>query len=591
MSAKASQTIGALFDRQVSRTPDNVALWCGPQRLTFAALSSRIKQLQGQLAGRGIRLGDRVAIAMPHSADLVAAYLATIKAGATYVGIEPTWPTARKRAIIEDSGSKAVVTVASQAGDIAPYAGEIVVPDDMRCWSRPSAAYAESNASVHRHAIVYTSGTTGKPNGVVITSKSVLNRLNWMWRTHGFRDSDVTLLHTSCATISFPLNCLGGLLRGVTTVIATAEARDVGEITRTAIEGAVSCMSASPGFWEAILDELELRRKAWPSLRLARTGGEQLRKEFVRRWYQAFPSVPLLNVYGATESSTSAMYDTRAFRDASDARVPVGRSVQGVELYVLDSALRPSRTGSIGEIYVGGASLAEGYWRQPTLTAERFIAHPSKRGGCARLFRTGDLGIRRRDGGLEIIGRLDEQIKVRGFRIEIGEIEAELRRVAGVAAAAVVTYAQTPASPGLAAHIELNGQRATSIADVRASLARRLPSHMVPASIVIHERLPRTASGKVDKAELRNETGHSTAATYVAPRTQMELVLCAIWRSVLCVEAVGVEDDFFELGGHSLSAMQIASRINGALDRDIGVVTVFNHPTVRQLAATLDSGV
>lgn len=589
---RASKTIAALFDHQVSRTPDNIALRCGSQTLTFAALSSRANQLERQLVGRGIRPGDRVAIAMPHSPDLVAAYIAIIKAGATYVGIEQTWPRVRRRAVIDDSGSKAVVTVGSQAGDIAPYSGEIVVPDDdVRWWRRPSAANPEGNASEHRHAIVYTSGTTGRPNGVVITSESVLNRLNWIWRTHRFRESDVTLLHTSCATISFPLNCLGAMLRGVTTVIATAEARDVGEITGTAIEGSVSCMSASPGFWEAILDELELRRKAWPSLRLARTGGEQLRPEFVRRWYQVFPSVPILNVYGATESSTSAAYDTRAFRDTGDARVPVGRPVQGVELYVLDSALRPSRSGAIGEIYIGGASLAEGYLDRPALTAERFVAHPLKRGDGARLFRTGDLGVRRQDGGLEITGRLDEQIKVRGFRIEIGEIEAELRRVAGVGAAAVVTYGKAPVSPGLAAHIELNAPLSTSIADVRASLAQRLPSHMVPALIVIHAHMPRTASGKVDKAQLRNETDKNTARTYVAPRTQMELVLCTIWRSVLCVDAVGVEDDFFELGGHSLSAMQIVSRINGALDRDIGVVTVFNHPTVRLLAATLDAGV
>jgi amino acid adenylation domain-containing protein len=583
VTSETFDTIPALFDRQVSARRDTIAVRCGSEALTFAGLAAKIDRITRCLTRHRIRPGDRVAVAMPHSTTLVASYIAIAKMGAVFVGVEPRWPIVRVCQVIADSGSVATLTTGPAAAAIAECPREIIDVDaEIRSDGHVSPPPLEWSPPAHDHAVVYTSGTTGFPNGVAVPTRSVINRLKWLWSTHSLGPNDVALLYTSCATISFPLNCLGPLLRGVTTIV-TREALEVKEITRTAIESSVSVMSASPGFWNAILDELELGRKRWPSLRLARTGGEQLRPEFVARWYRIFPSVPLLNVYGATECSTSAVFDTRTFKGTNDARVPVGRPVDGVAVTVLDSALRPVNIGTTGDVFVGGAPLADGYLGKPALTATRFVASPF--GSGERLFKTGDAGRWREDGCLEIVGRLDEQVKVRGFRVDIGEVEAALWQTAGIRAAAVVMGE----TGSLTAHVELDPSTAGGTAAVRSSLAERLPAQMIPARFVLHDRLPRAASGKVDKSHLRDPAeGRPLLTNPCAPRTATEIVLCAIWRRILSSEIVGIDDDFFELGGHSLAAMQIVSCIYDTFDREVGVTTVFDNPTVRLLARHLD---
>jgi acyl-coenzyme A synthetase/AMP-(fatty) acid ligase len=337
-----------------------------------------------------------------------------------------------------------------------------------------------------------------------------------------------------------------------------------------------------------MLDEVERRGDGIPSLRLARTTGEPLRPQTAERWRRVFPQVPLVNVYGATECSGSLACDTSAMRTSGARRIPVGAPVPGVQVLVLSDDMRVLRPGAAGDVCIGGASLARGYLGRPAMTAERFVPSPRANAG-ERVFRTGDSGFWRPDGRLEVTGRRDLQVKVRGFRVEIEAVEAALRACPGVSAAAVRAEGEESGVRLVAlleSRLDPLGAR-----EIREALHRKLPAYMVPAELFRVDRLPRTSSGKIDRPALARLPRRplEPLPCCAAPSTSSEEAVAAIWEHVLGIRSVGVEDDFFALGGHSLAGMKIMARVHTTFGVELPLAALFDAQTVKGLACEIDN--
>lgn len=580
-------SVTELLRRRVEQQPSALALAFEQQHVTYEQLDVRVRQLVSSLSRRGVRPGDRVAVRAEPSLDAVVALLATVTLGATYVGLDKNWPADRVDRILQDS-IPAVLIGDDDARGLFP---DVLAANESEC----DAAAVEFTDRIRHDAsspvgLFYTSGSTGRPKGVLITAASVMNRLEWMWTGFPFQPHDVSILHTSPATISFPWNALGALLAGHPTVIAGLAGRSPAGFLRLAAAHSVTHASASPGFWNALLDELDHGRSEWRSLRIGRTGGEQLTEAFVRRWYRRFQPARLLNVYGATECSSSSVAEVVA-EAGTPSRVPVGTPVANVRIHVLDDRLRPVPVEAAGDIYVGGASIALGYLNAAGSTATRFIADPLATGTVERLFRTGDVGRWRADGQLEVLGRRDEQVKIRGFRVELGEVDEALQACDGVTDVKVLAESDATGATRIVAHVAVNGTASRTAAAFRSQLLRTLPDFMIPSAFVIHhEPLPRTASGKVDRHKLRD--GHAPEverpSAEATSRTTTEEAIAQAWCKALHGIDVGLDDNFFDLGGHSLTAMAIVTAINATLETQLTVSAVFEQPTVRALAAFLE---
>jgi amino acid adenylation domain-containing protein len=587
-----TDSVAALFDLQAERTPDRPAVLQAGDAVTYSDLQGRVNQLECQLRCLGARPEEPIAILADHPLEMIVGSLAALKAGGACLPLDIAWPEQRLRRIVEDARSDIVVISASLRSKVRFDARTLVLGSEgmsshVAATRRPTVPTPEQ-----LFAVVYSSGSTGQPKGVSISHRSVLNRLRWMWSVHPFVPGDVSLLYRSHAIIGFTWDCFGPLLAGVPIAAArAADVRDPAALVETAVRYGVSHVSASPGRWTAILDHLDRHSVEWRTLRLGRTSGEPLPPDLVVRWRQRFPHVPLINIYGATECSSSTACDTTTVAMLSGARVTVGTPVANVSVHVLNEALDPVAAGEEGEVCVAGSCLARGYLRQPSLTAERFVPNPHGSLG-ERLFRTGDLGVQQPDGTLEIVGRRDCQVKIRGYRVDVGEVEAALSHCPSVKIAAVVPYEPVAGDVRLGACVLLDRRDAGTTADeLRARLAEMLPEYMVPAAILLRDEMPRTPSGKIGRPELKRwlEAAADAPRAWEPPRTPEEKIVADIWCRVLGRESVGIDDNFFDLGGHSLLAMKILSAIHDALGADLSLERLFEAPTIRALAPAIDS--
>lgn len=585
------KTISELFREQVARTPADTAIIFNSERVTYTSLNERANRIARYLRSKGIGREGRVAICLRHSPELVVTLLGVAKVGAAYVGLDPAWPASRMVGVLDDSGAAVLVIGDDERGLAGRFGGAVLALP-----SQAPEVSTESTDDLERATtmddlfnIVYTSGSIGRPKGVLVTLRSVLNRLEWMWQTYPFQSGDVAFLYRPYTIVGFSWDCFGPLLQGVPTVITpVADTRNAIAIMQAAIESGTTHFSASVGFWEAVLEQAEHRAQCWPTLRMARTSGEPLRPSVVERWRRAFPHAKLLNIYGATECSGSTAYDTAMFDLADGHRVPVGAPVPGVEVLVVDQDMRVLGIGEEGEICIGGASLARGYLGDPALTAERFVQHPVSNAARERLFRTGDVGLWRSAGQLEVTGRRDLQVKVRGFRVELEEVEAALCNCAGVRAAAVHSLQQEGTARLVAFIVPDTGP--SSASGLRAAMAEMLPSYMVPAEFVAVTELPMTSTGKIDRGALADLTGRvlDAATAYSAPRSSSEAAIASIWEEVLGMRNLGTDDDFFDVGGHSLSAIQIVSRLQDKFGVEVPIRALFDNPSIGGLAAEID---
>jgi amino acid adenylation domain-containing protein len=580
-------SIYELFERQVTRSPDATALHFGEQRITYAELNTRASRLGGTLHEAGVAPGTLVAVSVDRSIDTLVALLGILKAGGTYVALDPTYPRRRLEDILDDTRPAFLV---AQPGleDFQGYDGIRVILDDaMEVEGPPADLPTCATDLADPLMVVYTSSSTGKPKGVPIPQSAVLNRLYWMWETYPFKDGDVAVLHKSTALVASTWECFGALLQGIPTVVLSRDEQlDPGLLFERVVAHGVTHFLATPSMIRGVLDQAERNPEAWRTLRLGTTSAEPIEPEMVMRWRECFPDAPLLNLYGATECSSNAtVYDTSQLLKGAR-RVPIGRPLTNVRVHVLDEHLRPVPTGVAGEMCVSGACLGAGYHDLPELTAERFIENPIADDPGSVLYRTGDIARLLPDGNLELLGRRDLQVKVRGFRVDIGDVESALKSHAEVADCGVALRGRTGAQELVAYVVSSGSPTAPSL---RRHLRERLPSYMVPAEFAFVASLPRTPNGKLDRRALPTAmtVTRERDDTFVAPRSDLEVRVARIFEATLEVEPIGTNDDFFELGGHSLLAVRVVDRVEASFGRRIPLPTLFQEPTVAGVARAL----
>ncbi|MCO5973403.1 non-ribosomal peptide synthetase [Actinoallomurus soli] len=578
-------TLADLFEAQAARTPDAVALVYEGAELTYADFNARANRLAHYLAECGIGPDSRVALALPRSLELLVAMYAVVKAGAAYVPVDPDHPADRLAYVLADTRPAVVATTAGLAGRL-PSGMPLLVLDDPAV-AEELAGFADTDpartASPDSAAyVIYTSGSTGRPKGVVVPHAGIVNRLLWMQAEYGLRPGDRVVQKTPATFDVSVWEFFWPLQTGATLVIARPDGhRDARYLARLFQEEHITTAHFVPSMLAAFLTEPEVADCS--GLRRVLCSGEALSPELAARFHELLPGVELHNLYGPTEASV----DVTSWRYRPDAdSVPIGHPVWNTRTYVLDTALRPVPPGVPGELYLAGTQLARGYHDRPALTAERFVANPF---GPGRMYRTGDLARWNHHGELEYLGRTDHQVKIRGIRIEPGEIETVLAGHEDVAHCAVVARPYGTDGVRLVGYVVARAagtDPARLVADLRALAALSLPEAMVPAAIVVLDELPLTSSGKLDRRALPEP--EFSASSSRAPRTAAEEILCGLFAEVLGVGRVGPDDDFFALGGDSLLAIRMVSRIRAVLDVEVGVRTLFDAPTAAALAERLD---
>ncbi|MGV4982339.1 amino acid adenylation domain-containing protein [Streptomyces sp. NRAIS4] len=572
------RTLPRLFEDQVRRTPDATALTFEGHVLTYRALNARANRIARTLLARGAGPEQIVALQLPRSLDLYAALLAVLKTGAAYLPVDPEYPAERIAYMLEDARPAFVLTEAELAGITDEQPGHDLIDAERTAPLTPA----------HPAYVIYTSGSTGRPKAVSMPGGALANLLSWHERKIPRGTDTVTAQYTSLSFDVAAQEILAALLHGRTLAVPTDDVRRSADRLVAWLEAYGVDELYAPNLVIDALAEAALEQgRTLPRLRHLVQAGEALSLgEKVRAFLAAVPGRRLHNHYGPAETHVVTGTVLPADPDEWPAAPPIGRPVDNVRAYVLDGFLRPVAPGVTGELYLAGAQVARGYLRRPALTAERFVADPFGPAG-GRMYRTGDLARWNADGELEFAGRADHQVKVRGFRIEPGEIENALAQLPGIAKAAVIAREDRPGDKRLVAYVVPEPhQPAPDPAALRKALARTLPDHMVPAAFVTLDLLPLNPNGKLDRAALPAPAAAGTSGT---PRSPREEILCALFADVLGTEHVGIHDDFFALGGHSLLATRLISRIRTVLDAEIAVRELFDAPTVAALAERLDN--
>lgn len=581
--------IHLLFAAQVEQSPNAVAVQDG-QQLTYRELNERANQLAHYLQSLGVKPETLVGICIDRSLEMIVGLLGILKAGGAYVPLNPAYPQERLEYILEDTQLSILLTQQRVQQKLPGYTGQTICLDtDWVIIGQHSTANPISSVQLHNLAyIIYTSGSTGKPKGVMIEHRSLINFVMTVTHEYGINASDRILQFASICFDTSIEEIFPCLIVGATLVLRTEQmSHSSDEFWRYCQQCQLTILDLPTAYWHQLVAELKPQDKRIPpSLRIMIIGGEEAQLEKVKHWHISTAHLPhspeLFNSYGPTEATV--VTTLHRLNSSTAISVLIGRPISNVEVYILDKYLQAVPIGVSGELHIGGASLARGYWRRPELTAEKFIQNPIANGTCDRLYKTGDLARFRADGALEYLGRVDNQVKVRGFRIELGEIETVLRQHPQVLQAVVVARSDIPEQKRLVAYIVPHQQQA-SIDELRHFLKHKLPCYMVPKAFVLLEALPMTPNQKVDYRALPTpKYSRSAEDKFVAPRTSTEEKLAAIWSEILKLEKVGIHDNFFELGGDSILSIQIISRANQA-GIQIAPKQLFKHQTVAELAA------
>ncbi|HEX7242123.1 MAG TPA: amino acid adenylation domain-containing protein, partial [Longimicrobiaceae bacterium] len=616
----AGLCVHELFEAQARRTPAAAAVVAPGERLTYAELDERADRLAHALRGLGVGPDARVGLFLERGAEVVVAVLGILKAGAAYVALDPGYPDERLLFMLEDAGAAVLVTHAPLEGRLGAFGGarvdvdtphprplphkgggehdydttegedrsvEMPLPRNGGGWrarGEPGGGLSPDNLCY----VIYTSGSTGTPKGVLGTHRGVVNYLTWFDReVLGEEGFDLPLV----SRLSFDAHVrqlFPPLLRGgAVWVLPEETVTDPAALLAELAGRERVSFGGVPSLWSAMLERVRSGETPKPGgLRAVLLGGEALSPELVERTLATFPGVAVWNHYGPTEATVN----TTVARLGAGEAVHVGRPVANVRVYLLDAHGGPVPVGVPGELYVGGAGVSRGYLGRPELTAERFVPDPFSAEAGARMYRSGDRVRWREEGTLEYLGRTDQQVKVRGFRIEPGEIEGALRAHPGVRDAVVVAREDEPGERRLVAYVTgREGAEAPTSEELRAHLRERLPDYMVPAAFVALERIPLTPNGKTDRRGLPAPEAGSEEAGEEEPRTPAEEILAGIFAEVLKLDRVGARQGFFELGGHSLLATRVVSRVRAAFGIELPLRAVFEAPTVAGLAERVEA--
>ncbi|NPT02696.1 amino acid adenylation domain-containing protein, partial [Pseudomonas aeruginosa] len=550
-------TLQQRFEEQARQRPQAVALILDEQRLSYGELNARANRLAHCLIARGVGADVPVGLALERSLDMLVGLLAILKAGGAYLPLDPAAPEERLAHILDDSGVRLLLTQGHLLERLPRQAGVEVLAIDGLVLD----GYAESDPLTTLTAdnlayVIYTSGSTGKPKGTLLTHRNALRLFSATEVWFGFDERDVWTLFHSYAFDFSVWEIFGALLYGGRLVIVPQwVSRSPEDFYRLLCREGVTVLNQTPSAFKqlmAVACSADMATQQ-PALRYVIFGGEALDLQSLRPWFQRFGDrqPQLVNMYGITETTVHVTYRPVSEADLEGGLVsPIGGTIPDLSWYILDRDLNPVPRGAVGELYIGRAGLARGYLKRPGLSATRFVPNPFPGGAGERLYRTGDLARFQADGNIEYIGRIDHQVKVRGFRIELGEIEAALAGLAGVRDAVVLAHDGVGGTQLVGYVVADSAEDAERLREsLRESLKRHLPDYMVPAHLMLLERMPLTVNGKLDRQALPQPDASLSQQAYRAPGSELEQRIAAIWAEILGVERVGLDDNFFELGG------------------------------------------
>jgi len=625
--------IHQLFEEQVQRTPEAVAVVFEQQRLTYRELNRRANRVAHALQAAGVGPDSFVGVAMERSIEMVVALLAVLKAGGAYVPLEPTYPRERLTYMLQDAGLSILLTQSRLRNLFAqndlhvfsldsvfraptplsrlPLRGQVLGKEDS-VFRAPTplsrlplrgqvlgkedsdedllASYSDANAVSSAQPdslmyMIYTSGSTGTPKGVLNIHRAVNNRLHWMQQAYQLTQDDRVLQKTPFSFDVSVWEFFWPLLNGARLVVARPGGQQDPDYLASLIEKEqITTLHFVPSMLQAFLDQPNIERCT--SLKRVICSGEPLPFELQKRFF-SLSGADLYNLYGPTEAAIDVTH-WRCQREGSDRIIPIGHPIANTQIYILNRAMQPVPVGVAGELHIGGVGLARGYFNRPELTAEKFIRDPFSDQPGARLFKSGDLARYRSDGAIEFLGRIDHQVKIRGVRIELGEIEAVLAQHPQVKEVVVMAREDRPGNKRLVAYLVLAQPDGPGIEELRAYLKEHLPQDMLPAAFVFPDAIPINSNGKVDRAALPapDSARPDLATGYVAPRTTMEEQLAQIWSEVLGLDRIGMQDNFFDLGGASIQSLQAVNRAN-----EIGIPLtpemLFEYQTIAELTRAL----
>ncbi|MFN6486360.1 MULTISPECIES: non-ribosomal peptide synthetase [unclassified Nostoc] len=608
--------IHQLFEEQVERTPDAIAVIFENQQLTYQQLNCRANQLAHYLRSLGVKPDTLVGICVERSLDIVVGLLAILKAGGAYLPLDPDYPPERLSFMLEDAQVSVLLTQHSLIEKLPQYQAEQVLLDTN--WLN-IGKYSQENPITSVQAtnlayVIYTSGSTGRPKGVMISHSAIANHCYIVQQTYKFVQSDRLLQFVSISFDPSLEDIFHTLMVGATLVLRGSDVWTPTNCQKIISDFGITVLSLPTAYWHQLAQEHFQTQVLDPNnqLRLALVGGDVMLPEYVALWQQSQMScVRLINIYGPTETTIGAtLFETlpQVSEDINLKKIPIGRPLPNKTVYILDKYLQPVPIGVPGELYIGGACLAKGYLNCPELTQEKFIPNPFQRGRGAEgqrgrgedfpsapllpcspaysehLYKTGDLARYLPDGNIEYLGRIDNQVKIRGFRMELGEIETVLSQHQDVQASCVIAREDTPGDKRLVAYVVPHQHCTNILNQLRDFLKAKLPEYMVPNAIAILDSLPLTPNGKIDRRALPAPDLQSKLSDkYFAPRNPVEEMLAQIWAQILKLEQVGIHDNFFELGGHSLLATQLLSRIRNIFKVELPLRELFARATIAEL--------
>jgi len=592
------RTIAEMFEEQVERDGGAVAVVCGKERVSYQELNERAERVAWMLEREGVGVEDVVGVGVPRSVEMIVSMLGILKAGGAYLPLYLEYPAERLEWMVKDAGPKCVLTRGGREEKLPGWVKQIAVGQDNKngeeLWSEAGRGVAPGRAmrGVGRKKVrvqgsnaayvMYTSGSTGVPKGVVIPQRAVVRLV----KGADYVELDQNTVMLQYAPVSFDASTFeiwGSLLNGGKLAVFREGVGEVEELGRFVREEGINVMWLPAGLFHAVVSG---GLEDYAGVKQLVAGGDVLAIGDVKRVVEGLPGCRLINGYGPTEGTTFSCCGGLGRGEVEKEEVPIGRPIRQTQVYVLDEGLEMAGVGVKGELYLGGAGLGRGYSKQGGMTAERFVANPYG-GRGDRMYRTGDVVRWRREGKLEFIGRVDQQVKVRGYRVELGEIEAMLEALEGVDQGVVVVRGNDAGEKRLVGYVTGKGEARLEGGELRGLLGQRLPEYMVPGVIMVLEEMPLTANGKVDRRRLPEP--EYKGKEWRAPQTPQEEIVCKLMAEVLKVDRVGLDDNFFELGGHSLLATQLISRIYQAFDVKLAIYQIFAATTIAELVGVIET--